>query len=249
MKMFFKKIFTIWTFFWFLVVFLILFPFFWLFIQKKSWHPAAHFLNKLWGICVFGLTLVPYSIVYAGKKPDPKKTYVFAGNHQSLLDIPLVYLGMKNNFCFLGKSSLGKIPLFGYMYRNLHILVDRKSSRSKVDSVNECLKRVDQGQSLFLFPEGTITAHVPNLSEFKDGAFRIAIEKQIPIVPVTIAHNWIILPDKSKHGLIVNWHPAKMVFHDPIETQGMTMENLQDLKKNVHDIINEELKKYKTHAH
>ena len=135
------------------------------------------------------------------------------------------------------------------MYRNLHILVDRKSAKSRVDSLNECLKRIDHGQSLFLFPEGTITQQVPALSEFKDGAFRIAIEKQIPIVPVTIAYNWIILPDKSKHGLIVNWHPARMTFHEPIETKGMTMDNLRDLKHDVHHIINEELKKYKTHAH
>ncbi len=249
MKIFLKKAFTIWTFFWFLVVFLILYPLFWFYTKKEDRYHKAHNLYKIWGIWVFRLTRVPYTIEYRGGVPDLNKSYIFTPNHTSLLDIPIVYIGMINQFSFLGKSSLGKIPMFGPLYQTLHILVDRKNPRSRSESYQRCLDKIDQGKSLVLFPEGTIPTHTPRMSEFKDGAFRMAIEKQIPVIPVTIPYNWIILPDNKELGLIVNWHPAKMIFHEPIETTGMTMADLNTLKHNVHHIISAELKKHNKHEH
>ena len=102
------------------------------------------------------------------------------------------------------------------------------------------MQAIDEGKSLTIFPEGgIITKHPPQMVKFKDGAFRTAIEKQIPIVPVTIPFNWIILPDhpvlRVKRGLI------KVIFHEPIDTSGYTLDQIDKLKDTVFSIISQEL--------
>jgi 1-acyl-sn-glycerol-3-phosphate acyltransferase len=79
------------------------------------------------------------------------------------------------------------------------------------------------------------------MARFKDGAFRLAIEKQVPIVPVTIPYNWIILPDDGK--LLLHWHRNMVIFHDPIETSSLQMEDMEQLKKQVYEIIDSELQR------
>ena len=75
--------------------------------------------------------------------------------------------------------------------------------------------------------------------EFKDGAFRVAIEKQVPIIPVTIPYNWLILPDDGSYT--PHRHLMKVIIHEPIETKGMTLDNLDELKSKTYTIIHEEL--------
>jgi 1-acyl-sn-glycerol-3-phosphate acyltransferase len=84
------------------------------------------------------------------------------------------------------------------------------------------------------------------MGEFKDGAFRAAIEKQIPIVPVTIPYNWIILPADQ---FLLRWHPLKVIFHEPIETTGLTLQDVDALKEKVFRIIDEELKRNLANLH
>ncbi len=97
-----------------------------------------------------------------------------------------------------------------------------------------------------MFPEGgIITANPPEMAPFKDGPFRVAIEKKVPIVPVTIPYNWIILPDED---WLINWRKAKIVYHQPIETSHLTMDDLENLKRQTFEIIEEELKASISHA-
>jgi 1-acyl-sn-glycerol-3-phosphate acyltransferase len=118
--------------------------------------------------------------------------------------------------------------------------VDRANLKSRVNTILRSKKALDDGKSLMIFPEGgIITKKPPHMAHFKDGAFRIAIEKQIPIVPVTIPLNWIILPD---HQLMrLHRGIVKVIFHEPIETKTYTLEKIDDLKNKVFDIINTEL--------
>jgi 1-acyl-sn-glycerol-3-phosphate acyltransferase len=96
-----------------------------------------------------------------------------------------------------------------------------------------------------IFPEGGIVSkHPPQMTPFKDGPFRMAIEKQVPIVPITLPYNWIVLPDES--GLLFHWHPIKAIVHQPIPTQGMTMEDMPRLKQMTFEVIERELKKHTT---
>jgi len=146
------------------------------------------------------------------------------------------------NAIFVGKNSMEKVPLFGFMYRKLHITVDRRSLRSRGNTVLNSLKAIDDGKSLVIYPEGGMNStEPPKMIHFKDGAFRTAIEKQIPVVPVTIPFNWIILPDQKP--LRLRRGKVKVVFHDPIETKGMTNEDVKKLKSEVYSVIASELEK------
>ena len=133
------------------------------------------------------------------------------------------------------------LPLFGFMYRKLHITVDRARLKSKYDTFIKGRKAIDDGKSLVVYPEGGIyTQQPPHLVRFKDGAFRLAIEKQIPIVPVTIPNNWIILPPDE---FLLRWGIVKVIFHEPIETKGMLLTDQDQLKDKVFKTIDDELRK------
>ena len=137
------------------------------------------------------------------------------------------------------------IPLFGFMYRQLHITVDRDRLKSRYSTMIRSLEALDEGKSLVIFPEGgIITEREPVMGSFKDGAFRVSIEKQIPIVPVTIPFNWIILPADE---FLMNWKPLKIIFHKPIDPAGFTLDNISLYKQHVRQVIEQELKKYSAH--
>ncbi|MCA6078039.1 lysophospholipid acyltransferase family protein [Fulvivirga sedimenti] len=173
--------------------------------------------------------------------PEKDKVYIFCPNHFSYLDIPAMGLNPVNAI-FVGKNDMEKIPLFGYMYRKLHITVNRESVKSRYETLLRAGKAVEDGKSLTIFPEGgIITRHPPVMARFKDGAFRTAIEKQIEIVPVTIPYNWIILPDST---FLPKRHSMKVIFHEPISTLGMTLSETGSLREKTFRIIDAELKKY-----
>ena len=189
---------------------------------------------------MFIFTFLPYSVKCEAKL-DPTKNYIFCPNHFSYLDIPTMGLN-PINAVFVGKNDMESIPLFGYMYKKLHITVNRTSLKSRVNTVLASMKAIDDGKSLVIYPEGgMLTTNPPQMCAFKDGAFRTAIEKQIAIVPVTIPYNWIILPDQKKIRLHAG--KVKVIFHKPIETIGMTLEDVPQLKQLVFSIIDTELKK------
>ena len=98
---------------------------------------------------------------------------------------------------------------------------------------------IDEKISIAIFPEGTIPKNAGGpMIPFKEGAFRMAIEKQVPIVPVTIPFNWLILPDDGK--MIPKIHLMKMIIHQPIETTGMTLDQIPELSQKTYTVIQEE---------
>lgn len=234
-----SKLYQFWVYTWFFLVFLLLFPFFVLFVQRESWKPAGQFLNKLWAYVVFGFCFLPTKVIFKFR-PSPKKSYVYCANHSSYMDIPTLCYALPGYFMFIGKASLAKVPLFGYTFKHLHIPVNRSSSKSKFDTIQKSLDAIDKGRSVAYFPEGTIPKlPQPAMIEFKDGAFRVAIEKQVPIIPVTIPYNWLILPDDGK--FVPHRHLMKVIVHEPIETIGMTLDDVEELKQKTYTIIHAEL--------
>lgn len=238
-----KRIYSLWCCFWFVTLFLLLFPFFFIFLQKESWKPRAHYLNRLWAKLYFPICGIPVDIDYRFDLERYKNgTFVFCANHTSYLDIAVMGLIVPNYYAFVGKSSLRKIPLFGYMFTKLHIQVNRSSKRSSHQTFQRALQALDQGRSIMIFPEGGIvTQEPPALTPFKDGPFRMAIEKQVPIVPITLPYNWLILPDDQ---LLFTRRLMKAVVHPPISTQGLTLDHLTMLKAQTYQVIEEELKPY-----
>ncbi len=219
--------------------FLFLYPFFRLFISRKKWHPRAHEVNRVWGRMSFGLGLLRREFNYH-KDLDIQQPAIYCANHTSFLDIPLLFLSVPGFFSIVGKSSLSTVPLFGRMFRTLYIPVNRASRTSAHDAYTKSLQAVDQGRSVVFFPEGKIpNKGWPNMVPFKNGPFKLAIERQIPIVPVTIPNNWIILPDDGRQGM--RRHKAQAFFHAPISTEGMTLNDVEKLKAQTFAVINEQL--------
>ncbi|MBX2965505.1 MAG: 1-acyl-sn-glycerol-3-phosphate acyltransferase [Cyclobacteriaceae bacterium] len=226
------------------VVFSVLFLVFFILLLIPILFPTQHKLvgvfNRWWAYIFFLLIGLPWKREVYGKL-NPNQQYIFCPNHFSYADIPVMGLN-PHNAIFVGKNDMEHIPLFGFMYKKLHITVDRANLNSRANTIKRSLKAIDEGKSLVIYPEGgIITTGEPVMGRFKDGAFRIAIEKQIPIVPVTIPYNWIILPPEE---FLIRWKPVKLIFHEPIETNGMTADDVKTLKEQVFSIIEQELKKY-----
>lgn len=239
MKHFLKRLYSIWCYFWFLGLFLLLFPFFFLFLQRSAWHPAAHYLNRLWGHLFFPLCSLPVKTELRASL-DRRQAYVFCANHTSYLDIAVMGVVIHHFYAFIGKEALAKVPLFGYMFTRLHIPVNRENRANGYEVVQRAINLLRTGRSIVIFPEGGIKSKKPpSMTSFKDGAFRMAIEAQVPVVPITFPYNWMILPDNGK--LLFSWHTIKAIVHEPISTKGLTIEDLESLKKRTFEIIDNEL--------
>lgn len=234
-----KLIYSGYALIWFILLFFIFFfPLLVPIFLPSKFHLVGS-INRVWARTYFALLGLPLHIYYH-QAISPKDQYIFCPNHFSYFDIPAMGL-TRNNAIFVGKSAMEKIPLFGYMYKKLHITVDRKSLKSRYETYRRSKEAIDEGKNLVIFPEGGIVSkNPPKMARFKDGAFRISLEKQIPIVPVTIVNNWVILPE----NLLLSWRPLKIVFHEPIDTKGKTIEDLSSLKEQVYQIIDKELKKH-----
>ncbi len=184
-------------------------------------------MARIWAkVILFGMGF--YAIVQRQQKLQKGKSYMLVSNHTSMADIMLMLSIMSNPFVFVGKVELVKIPLFGFFYKRTCILVDRKSSKSRMSVFNRAQQRLNQGLSICIFPEGGVPDDQSLLLDsFKDGAFRLAIEHQIPIVPITFADN-----KKRFSYQFFSGSPGKMraVVHPFIETTGLSAENKADIK-------------------
>ena len=232
-------LYTIWCAIWFVSLYLVLFPIQFVFLQRNEWKPLAHTINRIWGKLFFLGAGIPVRIEYRFR-PDPKGVYVFCANHFSYLDIAVMGVIVDNYYAFVGKSDVKHIPLLGYMFAKLHVQVDRNQPNSRAYSLAKSIRTLASGRSIMIFPEGGIrTQELPQMVPFKDGAFTMAIQQQVPIVPVTLLNNYRILPDRSP--VRFHWHPLRAVIHPPIETAGMTQEDVDRLKNETYQIIHTEL--------
>ncbi|GAB3952721.1 hypothetical protein GCM10028805_35160 [Spirosoma harenae] len=238
-----RLLYTIWCAIWFVALYLVLFPFQFVFLQRDEWKPLAHKVNYIWGKLFFIVIGIPVR-VERRFEPDPKQVYVFCANHFSYLDIAAMGIIVKNFYAFVGKSEVKHIPLLGYMFAKLHVQVDRSQPNSRAYSLAKSIRTLASGRSIMIFPEGGIKApEPPQMIQFRDGAFTMAIQQQVPIVPVSLLNNYQILPDKSP--VRFHWHPLRAVIHPPIETAGMNQDDVDRLKEETYKVIDTELMKGK----
>lgn len=220
---------------------LILFPFLLISTFKESWYPYFFKLARVWAkFILYGMgfqvkTKKETEIIYG-------KSYMFVANHSSMTDIMLMLAIEKNPFVFVGKKELAKIPFFGFFYKRTCILVDRNNSQSKKDVFTSAQKRLNSGLSICIFPEGGVFEDCDLVCDFKNGAFRLAIEHQIPIVPMTFADNSKRFP----YAFLAGGTPGKMrvTIHKPIETTGLDLYSRNQVKNNTRTLIYNELKRY-----
>ncbi|GGZ43368.1 1-acyl-sn-glycerol-3-phosphate acyltransferase [Mesonia mobilis] len=166
-----------------------MFPFLLLFTSKEKYYPQFFFLARVWAkIILYGMGFYP--IVKKLETPQKGKSYMFVANHTSMTDIMLMLSIVKNPFVFVGKKELAKFPMFGFFYKRTCILVDRGNVKSRQEVFQQAQRRLNQGVSICIFPEGGVPDDESVLLDtFKDGAFRLAIDHQIPIVPLVFFDN------------------------------------------------------------
>jgi len=160
--------------------------------------------------------------------PNDHHSYMLVANHYSMMDIMLMLYYSKNPFVFVGKKELSKLPLFGYFYKRVAIMVDRKSPQSRREVYTQAMERIEAGLSICIFPEGGVPDDESIvLDSFKDGAFRIAIQCQIPIVPMVFYDTKKRFPFRFFAGSIGTMRVDVL---PPISTQGKTLDDKDFLK-------------------
>ena len=233
-------LYRIWFYLLVLLPILVLFPFILFTILSEKSYPLFFKIARLWArVILIGMGF-RYSIK-GTENFEEGKSYMLVANHTSMTDIMLMLLAVKNHpFVFIGKKELVNIPIFGFIYKRVCILVDRENSQSRFAVFERAQNRIHQGLSICIFPEGGVPDESILLDEFKDGAFRIAIEHQLTIVPITFYDN-----KKRFSFTFFSGSPGKMraKIHPTIETIGKTMDDKLHLKQHVREIILSELQK------
>ncbi len=222
---------------------ILMLPFLVISILREKWYPAFFFLARIWAKFILIATGFRYKINYDCAL-EKGKSYIFVANHTSMADIMLMLVSVKNPFVFVGKAELAKIPLFGFFYKRTCILVDRKSSKSRHNVFERAQKRLAQGLSICMFPEGGVPSDEKVLLDtFKDGSFRLAIEHQIPIVP-------LIFPDNKKRFsyTFFSGSPGLMRAHRfcpmlPPTLSESIKSGIKNFKEEIFEFMHNELKK------
>ncbi len=182
----------------------------------------------------------------SGLRPDKKDgPFIYVANHDSYLDAPITMLSLHGQFRALGKTEIRRIPFFGWIYRYGVILVDRSDKENRAKSVRILKHVLSKKINIIIFPEGGFNYTENHLGKFYDGAFRIAIETQTPIVPMVYLNVKNILPRDSFFKLSPG--KTKTIFLEKVPVNGMTMENIGSLKETVIKMIEAELIKNEFH--
>ena len=232
-KYFFWILYRIWFYVLVALPIIVLFPILFISILKEAWYPFFFKLARFWAkIILVGMGF--RWTIESEQTPEPSKSYMFIANHTSMTDIMLMLVSVKNPFVFVGKAELAKIPLFGFFYKRTCILVDRSSAKSRQAVFLRAQRRLKLGLSICIFPEGGVPDEAIILDEFKDGAFRLAINHQIPIVPLTFADNKVRFSYTFFSG-----SPGKMrvKIHKFIPTEGLKTEDTKIVNEQSREVI------------
>ncbi|WP_460567219.1 lysophospholipid acyltransferase family protein [Flaviaesturariibacter terrae] len=185
----------------------------------------------LWGDIWFLLAFIPHRNIDAADF-DHKAAFIYVSNHVSYFDIPVIVKTFRHPLRALGKVETSKVPIFGYIYRNAIVTVDRSSQENRARSVRLLKTYIRQGISVLVFPEGTFNETGKPLKNFYDGAFRLAIETGTPIQPVLMLDTWRRMHPRSVFSL--NPGRSRTVFLEPVPVEGYALSEVPALREVVH---------------
>jgi 1-acyl-sn-glycerol-3-phosphate acyltransferase len=226
----------------FLVSLFLAFPFFLLLgisnnkIARHIMWSITHYWSGVW------LFIIGMPLKKIGQFPQTGR-YVIVANHISYLDTLIIYVAFPRYFRPLGKKEMSSIPVFGFVYKQLVIMVDRSNPHSRARSMKLMWRVLHNEGSIVIFPEGTFNETGAPLKSFYDGAFRLAINTQTAILPV-------IFPDTVRRWHYRAWHQLtpgsnRAIYLPPIDVTGMNISDTPMLKQKTFEMIKAELKKYK----
>ena len=228
----------------FVAIMLGLFPFMLIasLFGKVTGGNMIYRLCMLWGDLWFFLVFIFHRNYYE-QPVDKDKQYIFVANHISYLDGPIIVKTIRRPIRALGKTEMSTVPVFGFIYKYAVVRVDRSNADNRAKSVRNMKSILKKGISIIVFPEGTFNTTGNPLKDFYHGAFRVAIETQMPIKPILFLDAY----DRMGHKSIFSMKPGKnrSVFLDEIPVEGLTQTDLPALKNKVYELMDKKLREYK----
>lgn len=206
--------------------------------SKEKWYPLFFKLASIWAkVILFGMGFYVKKEVL--QKTEKEKSYMFIANHTSIIDVMLMLAVAKNPFVFVGKQELAKIPVFGFFYKRTCILVDRTNIKSKQKVFQAAQEKIDAGLSICIFPEGLVPDDESIvLDNFKKGAFKLAIEHNLAIVPMSFydcKKRFSYTFFSGSPGLL------RVKIHPFIPTKFLNLSDILSLQKHCHKLIYDDL--------
>ena len=235
-----SSIWRLWFLLMFMLVFILFMPalFFFTAIVKNEIIVAK--LARYWSKLTIYLSFI-FPKVEWEEKLSKKEQYIFCPNHVSTLDIPFVLAVLPIPLQYIGKAELAKIPLFGYFYKNNSVIVDRANRRNAYSAFLKAGEKLKMGINMCIFPEGGIPKSNIFLKKFKNGPFRLALEQNIKIVPITMPDSKSMFPEqyfKGRPGIV------RIKIHKPIDSNNLTEKSIENFNLSVYNTIFEQLKNY-----
>lgn len=195
----------------------------------------SYYPGKIWSKLTCIITLCPIK-VKGREKLNQSQSYIFVANHQGAYDIFLMYGYLGFPIKWVMKQSLRKIPFVGKACEAAgFIFVDNSSPKAATKTIEAAESRLINGASIAIFPEGSRTRS-GKLGKFKKGAFQMAIDLKLPIVPITINGSYEVMPIDS---YLINPHKMELIIHDPIPTDGLASDNLREIACNIRSLTDQ----------
>jgi 1-acyl-sn-glycerol-3-phosphate acyltransferase len=235
-----SSIWRLWFFLVFITVFIAFIPALFFFTAIIKNHRIVAKLTSYWSKLTIWLSFI-IPIVEWEEDINKKSCYIFCPNHVSTLDIPLILAVLPVPLQFIGKAEIAKLPLFGYFYKNNSVIVNRENRKDSYTAFVRAGLRLEKGLNMCIFPEGGIPSENIFLKKFKNGPFRLAADKNIPIVPITLPDNKNMFPQeyfKGRPGFV------RLKIHKPIYPNKISENSINDLNNSVYNTIFEQLKIY-----
>jgi len=225
------------------IVALVCYIFIFNFLRGKRASNYTYYVTKWWGKALLAAMLVRLTVEGTEKLTTNEGAYILVSNHSSIADIPICMSASPIPFSFLAKQEVDKLPIIGYLARNMHVYVDRKSKESRHQTFERMHKHIKTGHSIHIYAEGTRNKTDELLQDFYAGAFKLAIETQQPIAVLTICNSEEFSTPKKPFVATPAW--VHCIWDEPIPTKGMTLENdLEHLKTIVRERILQNLEQY-----
>lgn len=198
-------------------------------------HFWGYYPGKWWAQFIIRILLLPVKV--EGRENLVKgQSYVFVANHQGAFDIFLIYGFLCRNFKWMMKRQLRQMPFVGKACESAHhIFVDKRGASKIRETYDRARQTLQGGMSLVVFPEGarSFTGH---MGVFKRGAFMLADDIELPVVPLTINGSFDIMP-RTRDMKWVVWHPLRLTIHKPIQPVGKGTDNIKYLEEESYKVV------------
>ena len=231
----------------FFIFALLFYPFFWVLQLRPSWRKHGFQIFILWSWLLRIFCIYPVRVKL--KSPLPKAPFIIVSNHTSYLDIFLLpSILPKHPFAFLGKAEILKYPIVRTYFKALNIPVYRKDKSKAGQALGQAKKAMEAGWSIVIFPEGTIPEeNIPQMYPFKNGAFRLAKNLNVPILPLTFTQNFHLFSDPTQ--ILGPAHPGvvEVHIHPYISVEEIAARSAEEISDKCFELIEAPLKAVHPH--